>query len=190
MSIIDNLDKIENVDCPETKSYVVIISEHKAIDIIRSRKHILGEELLETIHGVDIPLPGDNGLADAMSKLPARYREVLLLRFANGYSTREIAKMMGMTEGSRAGNEFIQKLGAALSRAVRPSSDDLILYSGFALIMIVPLIMLSCWPGSPSPYIAAARGAVPMFPSARRWRRTRRSFRSMPISMVSPNTPN
>lgn len=100
VSIIDNLDKIKNVDCPETKSYVVIITEHKAIDIIRSRKHISGEELLETLHGVDIPLPGDNGLADAMSKLPARYREVLLLRFANGYSTRDIAKMMGMTEGS------------------------------------------------------------------------------------------
>ena len=100
VSIIDNLDKIRSVDCPETKSYVVIITEHKAIDIIRSRKHMSGEELIDSLHGIEIPLPGDNGLADAMAKLPARYREVLLLRFANGYSTREISKMMEMTEGS------------------------------------------------------------------------------------------
>ena len=100
VSIIDNLNKIGAVDCPETKSYVVIITENKAIDIIRSRKHLSGEELNDAVHGIDIPLPGDNGLADAMAKLPARYREVLLLRFDNGYSTKELAKMMGMTHGS------------------------------------------------------------------------------------------
>lgn len=100
VSIIDNLNKIGAVDCPETRSYVVIITENKAIDIIRSRKHLSVEELNDAVHGIDIPLPGDNGLADAMAKLPARYREVLLLRFDNGYSTKELAKMMGMTHGS------------------------------------------------------------------------------------------
>ena len=100
VSIIDNLNKIGAVDCPETRSYVVIITENKAIDIIRSRKHLAGEELNDAIHGIEIPLPGDNGLADAMAKLPARYREVLLLRFDNGYNTKELAKMLGMTQGS------------------------------------------------------------------------------------------
>lgn len=100
VSLIDNLDKVKEVDCPKTKSYVVIITENKAIDIIRSRKHMIGEELNESLLGIQIPLPGDGGLADAMAKLPARYREVLLLRFDNGYSTKELAKMMNMTEGS------------------------------------------------------------------------------------------
>ena len=100
VSIIDNLNKIGAVDCPETRSYVVIITENKAIDIIRSRKHLAGEELNDAIHGIEIPLPGDNGLADAMAKLPVRYREVLLLRFDNGYNTKELAKMLGMTQGS------------------------------------------------------------------------------------------
>ena len=100
VSIIDNLNKIDAIDCPETRSYVVIITENKAIDIIRSRKHLAGEELNDAIHGIEIPLPGDNGLADAMAKLPARYREVLLLRFDNGYNTKELAKMLDMTRGS------------------------------------------------------------------------------------------
>ncbi len=117
VSIIDNLDKIGEVDCPETKSYVVIITEHKAIDIIRSRKHLSREELIDALHGIEVPLPGDNGLADAMAKLPARYREVLLLRFDNGYSTKEIAKMLGMTEGST------QKLIWRAKEALRKELD-------------------------------------------------------------------
>ena len=100
LSIIDNLDKVREVDCPETRSYVVIITERKAIDIIRARKRFTGEDIIDKLPGIDIPLPGDHGLADAMAKLPARYREVLLLRFDNGYNTKEIAKMMDMTEGS------------------------------------------------------------------------------------------
>lgn len=117
VSIIDNLDKIKEADCPETKSYVVIITERKAIDIIRSRKHLSREELIDAVHGIEIPLPGDNGLADAMAKLPARYREILLLRFDNGYSTKEIAKMLDMTEGST------QKLIWRAKEALRKELD-------------------------------------------------------------------
>ena len=45
--------------------------------------------------------------------------------------------------GRKAGNEILQKVGAALKRAVTPSSDSLIKYGGLALAMIVPLIMLA-----------------------------------------------
>lgn len=117
VSIIDNLSKVKEVNCPETRSYVVIITENKAIDIIRSRKHLSGEELNDTLFGIDIPLPGDNGLADALAKLPARYREVLLLRFDNGFSTREIAKMMGTNEGN------MQKLIWRAKEALRKQLD-------------------------------------------------------------------
>ena len=57
VSIIDNLSKVKEVNCPETRSYVVIITENKAIDIIRSRKRLAGEDLTETLPGMDIPLP-------------------------------------------------------------------------------------------------------------------------------------
>lgn len=67
-------------------------------------------------------------------------------RYARDQAIKEIktgsARSVGRS-AAKAGNEFIQKLGAALSKAVRPSSDDLIKYGGFALIMIVPLIMLA-----------------------------------------------
>ena len=63
-------------------------------------------------------------------------------RYARDQAIKEI-KTSSAKGAAKVGNEFIQKLGAALSRAVRPSSDDLIMYGGFALIMIVPLIMLA-----------------------------------------------
>ena len=63
-------------------------------------------------------------------------------RYARDQAIKEI-KTSSAKGAAKAGNEFIQKLGAALSRVVRASSDDLIMYGGFALIMIVPLIMLA-----------------------------------------------
>lgn len=99
LDILNNLDKISRVDCPETKSYVAIIVEHKSIDLIRSRKKVV-ELNSETEAGIEIPLPGDSPLSDALAKLPPRYREVLLLRFDNGYSTREIAESLNMEHGT------------------------------------------------------------------------------------------
>lgn len=70
LSVIENLNKNAGVNCPETRAYVVIITEHKIIDILCTRKHFVDGELDESVHGMEIPLPGDNGLADAMAKLP------------------------------------------------------------------------------------------------------------------------
>ncbi|MGN0985742.1 MAG: RNA polymerase sigma factor [Candidatus Enterenecus sp.] len=97
VSILGHLENISAVKCPETRSYVVITVERKALDILRSRNRC-GGEYDEEEHGVEIPLPGDCGLADAMAQLPARYRQVLLLRFDCGYTTKEIAGMLGMKQ--------------------------------------------------------------------------------------------
>lgn len=98
VSIIQNIHKFVQIDCPETRSFIVLMTERKAIDLIRIRHSEKILPLNEDLVGLEIPAPGDHGLADALAKLPARYREVLLLRFDNGYSTRELAKMLGLTE--------------------------------------------------------------------------------------------
>lgn len=102
LSLIENLKKISDVKCPKTRAYIVIITERKAIDIIRSRSKLVDMEFWESTYGIEIPLPGDHGLADAMARLPAayrdilllRYRDILLLRYYNGYSVREISSML------------------------------------------------------------------------------------------------
>ena len=69
LSILENLDKISNVECPKTQSYIVIIVERKAIDIIRTNTKIVNINFDETIGGIEIPLPCENEVADAMVKL-------------------------------------------------------------------------------------------------------------------------
>ena len=117
IAILDNLDKIGAINCLETKSYVITITKHKAIDMIRSHKRLTTEELIDTFPGRDLPFPVDSGLADAMAKLPDRYCEVLRLRFNDGYSTKELARMMNMTEGS------MQKLIWRAKEALRKQLD-------------------------------------------------------------------
>lgn len=108
LAIIKNASKIfhKNFDvkCPETRSLVVIIVERKSIDILRQRSRKPEAELDEEITGWEIPLPGDGPLSDAMAKLPARYREVLMLHFDHGYTTKEIARLFDMKQ------ESVQKL--------------------------------------------------------------------------------
>lgn len=98
LAAIPHLHKIKNVSAPETKSYLVIIVERKAIDILRNRKKAEHMEYLDELVGVTVPPPGDGILADAMAKLPRDQRQALLLRYGNGFSAKEIAKMFGMTE--------------------------------------------------------------------------------------------
>ena len=88
LSLIENLKKISDVKCPKTRAYIVIITERKAIDIIRSRSKLVDMEFWESTYGIEIPLPG------AMARLPAAYRDILLLRYYNGYSVREISSML------------------------------------------------------------------------------------------------
>jgi RNA polymerase sigma-70 factor (ECF subfamily) len=73
LSILGNLKNISEVRCPKTRSYVVIIVERKSLDLLRKTKHEMLTEITETFRGVEIPLPGENGLADAITALPADY---------------------------------------------------------------------------------------------------------------------
>ena len=98
VSIAENIKTIHPADCPETKSYIVITIESKSIDIIRHRKRVTNViEFDETMWGIEIPDEDRFDMAALVGRLPARYREVLLLRFDNGYTTKEIAKILNLS---------------------------------------------------------------------------------------------
>lgn len=99
LSVLRHFSKIRQIDCPETKAYVVIITERKAIDMLRAQKRF-GDEDPEELENAAVPPPGDGGLADAMAGLPRRYREALLLRYRHGYGTAELAALWGLKQAS------------------------------------------------------------------------------------------
>lgn len=96
MSIAKNISKISDPGCTKTRSYVVTIVENKAIDILRARKRRRAEPLDEEAAGLPFRVEG-NAVADAIARLPARYREFILLKYADGYTNGELMKMLGLS---------------------------------------------------------------------------------------------
>lgn len=99
LSIIENFEKISEVECPKTKAFCVIVVERKALTMIRDRKKFAGGYEIE-LDGVEIPMPTDSALSIALAQLSARYREVLLLRFHMGYTTKELAEIFETSHAS------------------------------------------------------------------------------------------
>lgn len=116
--IIKNIDKINEIDCKETKSFIVIITERISIDHYRKLKK---ERMLSLDEYEDSPylFTSDNGMEEYetiewLRSIPKRYSEVLILFYVNGLSAKEIARALGIKEGSVSsrlsrGREMIKK---------------------------------------------------------------------------------
>ncbi|SDL42701.1 RNA polymerase sigma-70 factor, ECF subfamily [Clostridium cochlearium] len=102
LRIIDNLDKIDKIDCHKTKGFVVIIVENIAIDFYRKRKRektISFDEVEFYIK--DIKNESNliiNDVEEAILKLSINYSSVFRLKYSQGYSNREISEILKISE--------------------------------------------------------------------------------------------
>lgn len=102
VKIAENIQKIGDVRCPKTHSYIVTIVESKAIDLYRlnqRRRNVVymdEAELFEMSSDAQEPL----GLDDCILKLPPRYRQVILLKYYHGFNNREIAGQLDISEAN------------------------------------------------------------------------------------------
>lgn len=97
VKIAENISKISDPECPKTRGFIVTIVENKAIDIYNRKKKHPQLPFEEAVAGMTVEYSGDNELAACMAKLPANYRNFLLLKYNHGYTTREAAKLLGLT---------------------------------------------------------------------------------------------
>ena len=95
--LAENISKISEPICTKTRSYVVIIVKSKSLDMLRRRKRRPTVELGENTPGLSAALPEGRGLAAAIAKLPGRERELILLKYAYGYTNSECAKLFGLS---------------------------------------------------------------------------------------------
>lgn len=100
VTIAENIQKIDASVCPKTKSYIVTIIESRAIDIYRRKQRHPEVSLEEATVGIQAEYTGNNALAKCIGKLPPRYRHVLALKHLHGFSSREVAKMLKLTEAN------------------------------------------------------------------------------------------
>lgn len=103
-AILKNFDKISQIQCPQTRAFVVIVVERKAIDLYRARSRrsvvAFDEEFMQADTGTEEAAAVRTDLARALAQLPARARELLLLKYDSGYSEGEIAAICSMTPGN------------------------------------------------------------------------------------------
>lgn len=103
LKIIEIIDDITDVECPQTKSLIVTITENKAIDLYRKRRKRKITPFEEEYLGVPDRSELDSiedgeALARAVASLPGKYREVLFLKYSHGYSVDEIALILSMSK--------------------------------------------------------------------------------------------
>ena len=129
VKIAENIQKIDVPVCPKTQNCVVTIVENKAIDLYRANKRKHSSLYLDEISGIDIEATQVHGLAACMAKLSPRYRQIILLKYYQGFSCKEIAKQLDITEANaikldqRAKNKLLQ-----ICREEGVLSDILIAY--------------------------------------------------------------
>jgi len=99
------LEKIEEIDCHKTKSFIVIVIKSVSKDMYRFRKKHVTETLEDN---VDYPVSQNNPLSSyemeivtkKIDTLPDIYREVLLLRYFHHYGDKEIAKLLDIKDAT------------------------------------------------------------------------------------------
>lgn len=114
VSIAENMGKIDSPTCPKTRGYIVTITENKAIDLYRQKKRHSKVLLLEETAGLEVSYEGSHAIARCFSRLLPRDRDILLLRYRYGYTARELAKVLDITEANA--NKRLQRAKDRLER--------------------------------------------------------------------------
>lgn len=114
LSIAENMEKVSTPDCPKTKGYIVTITENKAIDLYRKKKRHPKALLLEETAGLEVSYEGSHAIAHCFARLSSRDRDILMLRYRYGYTAREIAKLLNLSEANA--NKRIQRAKERLEK--------------------------------------------------------------------------
>ncbi len=127
LKVAEIIEKIDVAKCPKTRNLVVTIVERKAIDLYRARKRkstvSFDDEMLNVPDAADLTLFTDQSpFARAIAFLPTRYRELLLLKYDSGFSEKEIAGLLSMTEANV--HKTIQRAKAKLGKILEEQEAE------------------------------------------------------------------
>lgn len=111
LSLAEHFPRLSRLPRPQLEAYLVVVTERKCIDLLRRRGRLDGAPFDEETALVSPP-PCGEPVADAMARLEPACREVLLLRYAFGYSTRETSALLDISFA--AAQKRLQRAKAAL----------------------------------------------------------------------------
>jgi RNA polymerase sigma-70 factor (ECF subfamily) len=108
LKIIDNIQKINKLSCPETIPYCVVIVKNASRDILRKRSKLVFSEDLEFLHDEETPDAEDEyvkkaqtkAMLDTLDALQDKDRAIIRLRYGNGFSYKKIGELLEMNESA------------------------------------------------------------------------------------------
>lgn len=126
IKIMNNIKKINEIDSNKTKIYVVIICRNVSINLYNKRKRNdpialedIDESLADNANNIDeniINMEKVSELKEKTNMLNQSYADIIALKYVLGYSEKEIAKMLDISEENvrvrlhRAKNTLIKLL--------------------------------------------------------------------------------
>ncbi len=114
IKVIKNVHKISDIDSPKTKAFVVKIAKNEALREYKAKRNISNvpyEDYMmdnenNTHNGSDdvwdayTEMSDRHKLKEIIKTLPEHYQAVILYKYAHGYSYKQIADLMGITESN------------------------------------------------------------------------------------------
>lgn len=115
LQIIRHFEKIFEIPCEELPFWIISIVKNESLMILRTRRKIVPLEEWEGLEKSANDVTGYNELVELFRNLPETYRAVLEMKILIGYTDKEIAKHLDISEtavSSRAsrGRELLRKL--------------------------------------------------------------------------------
>lgn len=123
MIIINKLDKISEVKCPQTHAYLIIIVKNLALKLYNKRKKTTAEDIddidvadVTDVENEVLSAIGLEQLEKILVQLPENYYNVLYLEQYMGLSIADISESLGITYENakkrlqRAKNQFRQMI--------------------------------------------------------------------------------
>ena len=97
-----NMSKINDIHSKETKSYVMVITENNAKKIYNKQHKIIREEFVELVSPQNVVEKFEDKndikrIIEKIKSLPDIYRNVLVLKFYNDLTDKEISKALDIS---------------------------------------------------------------------------------------------
>ena len=98
LQIIRHFEKISEIPCEELPFWLISIVKNESLIILRKRSRIVSLPDLESLTEAAEAVTEYSELVELFRRLPEPYRAVLEMKILFGYSYREIAKRLGISE--------------------------------------------------------------------------------------------
>lgn len=106
INLIMHMDDIGEPESLQTKRYLITVVKNAAVDLYRKKNvQVKREVYMDELDEEDIPAAYmetdlENDVLDILKNLPAKYRDIFLLKYSSHLENNEIARLCGIQEGT------------------------------------------------------------------------------------------